>query len=151
MEDRAWQNQSVEQLLATLARGADASLRIAIIERHADLVRVLGRKFARPGIQADDLVQVGWIALIGAVDRFDAARGGPFKTYAVHCIVGEIKRYFRDRTWALKVPPRLKTIAASLPRVQDDLCRKLQRQPLIAEMAEGLRISDEELVEAMVA
>jgi RNA polymerase sigma-B factor len=151
MKNLAWEDRSVEQMLAAFARSPDAALRAAIIERHEGLVRGLGRKFVRPGVEVADLVQVGWVALIGAVDRFDSGRGGRFAPYAAYCIAGEIKRYFRDRTWALKVPARLKTIAMSLSRTQEELYRKLHRQPLLPEMAEALSITEEELIEAMVA
>lgn len=142
-------SESTEALLGVYARTRDAQLRTAIIERHEALVRSLAHKFARPGVAVEDLMQSAWIALIGAVDRYDPAHETKFSTYAVHCMVGEIKRYFRDRTWSIKVPRYLQEIAANLHRVEDDLYRRLQREPTIAEMAEGFNISEEDLARAM--
>jgi RNA polymerase sigma-B factor len=142
-------DRSTEQLLAEFAQGRDERVRTAIIERHEALVRSLAHKFARPGVPVEDLVQSAWVALIGALDRFDPSHETKFSTYAVHCMVGEIKRYFRDRTWSIKVPRHLQEIAANLNRVQDDLYRKLQREPSVAEMAEAFHVSEEDLLQAM--
>lgn len=140
---------STEDLLREFVRRPDPSLRDAIIERHRGLVHSLARKFARPGVSVEDLVQTGWVALIGALDRFDPEHNTRFSTYAVHCIVGEIKRYFRDRTWAMRVPRHLQEIAANLHRVEDRLYQRLQRAPTVPEMAEEFCISEEELLQAM--
>src|SRR5688572_12715364 len=134
-------SESTESLLSVYAKTRDTELRTTIIERHEALVRSLAHKFARPGVPVEDLMQSAWIALIGAVDRYDPAHETKFSTYAVHCMVGEIKRYFRDRTWSIKVPRYLQEIAANLHRVEDELYRRLQREPTIAEMAEGFHIS----------
>src|SRR5436853_3281750 len=95
---------STEEMLVELARTGSESLRREIIERHEPLVRSLARKFVRTGVSVDDLVQVAWLALIKALDRFEPVHETKFSTYATHCMVGEIKRYFRDSTWGLKVP-----------------------------------------------
>lgn len=113
------------------------------------MVRGLARRFARPGVPEDDLAQAGWIALIGAVDRYDPDRQVQFNTYAHECVKGEMRRYFRDRTWALKVPRHLKEVAANLSRVQDRLLTRLNREPTPAEMAEEFGVSEEDLLAAM--
>jgi RNA polymerase sigma-B factor len=143
------QGRDTEALIAELAQTPDPRLREAVIERHAPLVRSLARKFERPGVPAEDLEQTAWIALIRALDRFDPAHETQFSTYAVHCMVGEIKRYFRDRTWCMKVPRQLQEIAVQLPRVQDGLRRRLGREPSMSEMAEACGIDGERLAEAM--
>lgn len=142
-------DKSTDELLKVYRQQREPKLRDLIIERHEALVRSLAHKFARPGVPVEDLVQSAWIALIGALDRFDPSHETKFSTYAVHCMVGEIKRYFRDRTWAIKVPRYLQEIAANLHRMEDELYRKLQREPTIAEMAEAFRISEEDLAQAM--
>ena len=142
-------DQSTDELLHLYQKQREPRLRDLIIERHEALVRSLAHKFARPGVPAEDLVQSAWIALIGALDRFDPSHETKFSTYAVHCMVGEIKRYFRDRTWAIKVPRYLQEIAANLHRMEDELYRRLQREPSITEMAEAFSISEEDLVQAM--
>ena len=149
MEDLSLRHLSTEALIAKYAESRDERLRSTIIERHEALVRSVAFKFVRPGINVEDLVQSAWIALIGALDRFDPSHETQFSTYAVHCMVGEIKRYFRDRTWAIKVPRHLQEISSNLNRVQDDLYRKLQREPTVTEMAEAFRVSEEELLQAM--
>jgi RNA polymerase sigma-B factor len=141
--------RSTEDLLTAYAESRDDRLRTQIIERHENLVRSLAHKFARPGVPADDLVQCAWIGLIGAVDRFDPAHGTRFSTYAVHCAVGEIKRYFRDKTWALKVPRQLQELSSALPTTEERLYRTLQRPPTVAEMAEALQVSEEDVLRAM--
>jgi RNA polymerase sigma-B factor len=149
MVDTALRDYSTEELLRIYVTDRDPKIRTAIIERHDALVRSLAHKFARPGVPVEDLVQSAWIALIGALDRFDPTHETKFSTYAVHCMVGEIKRYFRDRTWSIKVPRYLQEIAANLHRMEDELYRKLQREPSVAEMAEAFKISEEDLVQAM--
>jgi RNA polymerase sigma-B factor len=149
MEDVALRHRSTEDLLLQFAESRCPKLRAQIIERHEALVRSLAHKFARPGVPVEDLIQSAWVALIGALDRFDPSHDTKFSTYAVHCMVGEIKRYFRDRTWSIKVPRHLQEIAANLNRVQDNLYRTLQREPTVAEMAEAFKISEEDLLQAM--
>jgi len=149
IDDIALRDRSTDELLRMYVNDRDPKLRDAIIERHEALVRSLAHKFARPGVPVEDLVQSAWIALIGALDRFDPSHDTKFSTYAVHCMVGEIKRYFRDRTWSIKVPRHLQEIAANLNRMQDDLYRKLQREPSVREMAEAFKISEEDLMQAM--
>ena len=149
MEDIALRDLSTEELLQLYVRNRDPHLRDTIIERHEALVRSLAHKFARPGVPLEDLVQSAWIALIGALDRFDPSHETKFSTYAVHCMVGEIKRYFRDRTWSIKVPRYLQEIAANLHRMEDELYRKLQREPTVREMAQAFNISEEDLIQAM--
>jgi len=141
--------RETEELIAALARSQDAGLRQQIIERHEPLVRSLAHKFVRPGVTLDDLIQTAWIALIRALDRFDPAHETKFSTYATHCMVGEIKRYFRDRTWGMKVPRYLQEIASGLHRMEDQLLRQLGREPTMAEMATAFGVTDEHLAEAM--
>lgn len=141
--------RDTESLIAELRAHPDERLREAIIERCRPLVETLARKFVRTGVSEDDLVQTAWLALIKALDRFDPEHATKFTTYAAHCIVGEIKRYFRDRTWAMKVPRHLQEIASSLPKVQDRLVQELGRKPAMSEMATRLGITEETLIEAM--
>jgi RNA polymerase sigma-B factor len=143
------QERSTEALIAELRRSGDAALRSHIIERHRSLVENLARKFVRAGVQWEDLVQAAWIALIRALDRYDPGHEARFSTYATHCIVGEIKRYFRDRTWGIKAPRYLQETAVNLNRMQDQLLRRLGREPTVAEMAAAFGLTEEELAQAM--
>ena len=141
-------SRSTEELFTAYAASGDSRLRTVIIERHENLVRALAHKFQRPGIPVEDLVQAAWIGLIGAVDRFDPTHRTRFTTYAIPCAVGEIKRYFRDKTWVLKVPRYLQALSALLPATEERLHHTLQRAPTVAEMAAELQVSEEDLLRA---
>jgi len=116
---------------------------------HQNLVRYLAGKFANRGEPVEDLVQVGLIGLINAIDRYDPARGTKFSTYATPTVVGEIRRHFRDRAWSLKVPRRLQELNILTNKSKEELRRKLGRTPTIEEIAEHLGVSEEETLEAM--
>jgi RNA polymerase sigma-B factor len=138
-----------DTLVAQYARTHDATLREAIIEGYRPLVRWVANRFRRPGAEAADLVQVAWIALIEALDRYDPARGTAFSSYAVRCMAGAIKRYFRDCTWVVRVPRRLQQLALGLPRLRERVLLDLGREPTVPEMAAACGASEEELVEAI--
>src|SRR5262245_22389523 len=149
MPTMRFEETSTEEAIAELARSGNEELRRWIIERQTPLVQSLAHKFVRPGVPVEDLEQVAWLALIRALDRYDPAHGTKFSTYAIHCMVGEIKRYFRDRTWAIKAPRQLQDAAIGLDRKQDELRRALGREPSIAEMARAFDLSEENLAHAM--
>ncbi len=115
---------------------------------HLNLVRFLAVRFANRGEPLDDLVQVGTVGLLKAIDRFDLERGVEFTTYATPTIVGEIKRYFRDKGWAVKVPRRLQELNLAVNRASDKLAIELGRSPTVAELAEHLRAGEDEILEA---
>jgi len=139
-----------ERELLRLARErGDAAAREELIRRYLPLVRSLARRFAGRGQPVEDLVQVGAIGLIKAIDRFDLGRGVELSTYATPTILGEIKRYFRDKGWAVKVPRAMQDLGARLNRAIDDLGSELNRSPTIAELAEAVSASEEEVVEAL--
>ena len=126
-------------------------LRETIIESHLALVTHAARKFANRGEPLDDLIQVGTIGLIKAIDRFDPAKGFEFSTFAMPTIIGEIKRHFRDKTWAVQVPRRMQELGASVNRATTDLTHKLDRSPSIAEIAQYVGASVDDVVEAINA
>ncbi len=136
-------------LLAEYARTRDPGLRDTLITRHQGLVKAVAGKFARPGVPMEDLVQTAWVALIGALDRFEPDHGNQFSTYAVVCMTGEIKRYFRDRTWAVKVPRELQDLSGRVERQREALHGKLGRSPTLTELAEATGETEETLVQAM--
>ncbi len=123
-------------------------LRSDLVVAHLNLVRFLAHKFANRGEPLDDLVQVGTVGLLKAIDRFELDRGVEFTTYATPTIIGEIKRYFRDKGWAVKVPRRLQELNLAVNRASEKLAVELGRSPTIAELAEHLDASDEEILEA---
>lgn len=123
--------------------------RNALVEDHLYMVDILIRKYLNKGVDYDDLYQVGALALVNAVERFDPSKGYEFSSFATPTILGEIKKYFRDKEWSLKVPRRMKEIAAKVQDVQDDLHLKLARKPTIAEIAEATGFTEEQIVEAI--
>ena len=120
-----------------------------LITMYLPLVRSLARRYASRGEHFDDLVQVGAIGLIKAIDRFDLERGVELTTYATPNIVGEIKRYFRDKGWSVRVPRGLQELNIRLNKVIDELVPKLQRSPTIQELAEAANATPEEVLEAL--
>jgi len=139
-----------EQLAALEAGTSEhEKIRAALIERHLPLVTFMARKFADRGEPLDDLIQVGTIGLIKAIDRFEISKGFEFSTFATPTIVGEIKRHFRDKTWAVRVPRRLQELGASVTKATTELTQKLDRSPTPKEIAKHLGITIDEVAEAL--
>lgn len=120
-----------------------------IVEKYLYMVDILIRKYLGKGVEYDDLYQVGALALVSAVERFDPDKGFEFSTFATPTILGEIKKYFRDKQWSLKVPRRLKEIAAKVQDAKESLSSKLQRQPSVAELAEETGLTEDQIIEAL--
>src|SRR3954466_5800322 len=116
---------------------------------HLPLVEYLARRFRNRGEPLDDLVQVATIGLIKSVDRFDLERGVEFSTYATPTIVGEIKRHFRDKGWAVRVPRRLQELRLALTSATSELSQRNGRSPTVHELAEHLKLSEEEVLEGL--
>ncbi|MEU1620256.1 RNA polymerase sigma factor SigF [Streptomyces sp. NPDC005722] len=125
--------------------------RNTLIEMNMSLVRFAAKRFRERSDEMEDIVQVGTIGLIKAIDRFDISREVEFTTFAVPYIVGEIKRFFRDTTWAVHVPRRLQERRVELARARDELSSRLGRAPKVGELAALMDISEAEVVEAQVA
>ncbi|MFH8712036.1 RNA polymerase sigma factor SigF [Streptomyces zaomyceticus] len=126
-------------------------VRNTLIEMNMSLVVYAAGRFRARGDEMEDIVQVGMVGLIKAIDRFDLSREVEFATFAVPYIVGEIKRFFRDTTWAVHVPRRLQEARVELAKATDELSSRLGRAPLIAELAPVMELSEDQVVEAQVA
>ena len=124
-------------------------LRNEIVEEHLYMVDILIRKYLNKGVEYDDLYQVGALALVQAVERFDPERGFEFSSFATPTIFGEIKKYFRDKQWSLKVPRRLKEISSKIQDVKDKLYSEYRRSPTVSEMAEATGFTEEQIIEAI--
>jgi RNA polymerase sigma-B factor len=137
--------------MAALPEGAPerAAIRDSLVETHLPLVEYLARRFRNRGELHDDLVQVATIGLIKSVDRFDLGRGVEFSTYATPTIVGEIKRHFRDKGWAIRVPRRLQELKLSLAKATSELSQKNGRSPTVAELATHLGMTQDEVLEGL--
>jgi RNA polymerase sigma-B factor len=150
------QRRREDELLGELATLADddprrPAIRDELVTMHLPLVQHLARRYRDRGESLDDLVQVGTIGLIKSVDRFDVGRGVAFSTYATPTILGEIKRHFRDRTWAVRVPRRMQELQAQVTSRADELTRALNRAPTVRELAESIGVSQEDILDAMEA
>ncbi len=137
--------------LRTLPDGSEAhaELRNRLVRMHLPLVEHLARRFRNRGEPLDDLTQVATIGLIKSVDRFDPERGVEFSTYATPTVVGEIKRHFRDKGWAVRVPRRLQELRLSLTSATAELSQQHGRAPTVHELAQRLSISEEEVLEGL--
>ena len=145
----AWDKDRTRELFRRFKEQGDAEARDQLIVNHINLVRFLASKFKNRGESLEDLIQVGTIGLIKAIDRFDPERGLEVTTYATPTIMGEIKRHFRDKGWSVRVPRRLQELSAKVNQATDELTNQLQRSPSVAEIADYLGSSVDEVLEAM--
>ncbi len=127
----------------------DLEARERLIEQYLPLVRSLARRYANRGEQLEDLVQVGCIGLIKAIDRFDVERGVELTTYATPNIIGEIKRHFRDKGWSVRVPRGLQELNVRLSQLLEQLTIQLERSPTSTELAKAAGVDEEEVLEAL--
>ena len=141
------------QRLAELEEGTHEYqyARNTLIEMNMSLVRFAAGRFRGRGDEMEDLVQTGMIGLIKAIDRFELSREVEFTSFALPYIVGEIKRFFRDTTWAVHVPRRLQELRVELAKAREELGSRLDREPTVAELATLMNISENEVVEAQIA
>jgi RNA polymerase sigma-B factor len=150
-EQRAARSAEDRRLLERYHRDADQAAREELVERFLPLARQLARRYQRGGEQLDDLVQVASLGLLKAIDRFDPERETAFSSFAVPTILGELKRHFRDKGWAVRVPRDLQELAVKVERVGDEMSRELGRAPTAAEIGERVDVSPEQVLEAREA
>jgi RNA polymerase sigma-B factor len=139
------------ELFIRYHREGDALARDQLVERFLPLARQLARRYQRASEPLDDLLQVASLGLIKAIDRFNPDREIAFSSYAVPTILGEIKRYFRDRTWAVRVPRDLQELTLRVDRAVGELAEALHRQPSVAEIGAAVGADSEEVLEALQA
>lgn len=138
-----------QELYLQYQKTKDVSLRNELVESNLYLVNILIRKYLNKGVDYDDLYQVGAMALINAVERFDASKGFEFSSFATPTIIGEIKKYFRDKEWSLKVPRRLKELAGKMQKAKEELTSELGRSPTPEELADKLDVPQSDIIQAM--
>ncbi|MGI8845702.1 MAG: SigB/SigF/SigG family RNA polymerase sigma factor [Thermoleophilaceae bacterium] len=146
---RARAREVDRELLRRLHQEGDRSAREQLVKRHLQLVRSLARRYAGRGEALEDIEQVGAIGLLKAIDRFDVERDVSLSTYATPTVVGEIKRHFRDKGWAIRVPRALQELNAKMSTTIDRLTSRLGRSPNVAEIATELKTTPEEVLEAL--
>ncbi len=145
----AWDKERTRELFRRYKQDGDMDAREKLVMSHMNLVRFLANKFKNRGEPLDDLMQVGYLGLLKAIDRFEPDRGLEFTTYATPTIMGEIKRHFRDKGWSVRVPRRLQELSAKVNQATDTLTTQLQRSPKVEEIAEYLDASVDDVLEAM--
>ncbi|MEU4093751.1 RNA polymerase sigma factor SigF [Streptomyces sp. NPDC026673] len=139
--------------LETLEEGTHeySYVRNTLVELNLALVKFAASRFRSRSEPVEDIIQVGTIGLIKAIDRFELSRGVEFPTFAMPTIIGEIKRFFRDTSWSVRVPRRLQELRLDLAKAGDELAQRLDRAPTVAELADKLQISEAEVIEGMSA
>jgi RNA polymerase sigma-B factor len=133
------------------ARAGDTYAREQLVERYLPLARRLARRYQRSEEALEDLEQVASLGLLKAIDRFDAGRDVAFSSFAVPTILGEVKRHFRDRTWSVRVPRDLQELALRVDRAAAELSLEKRRAPTVAELAEAVGATEEQVLEALRA
>jgi RNA polymerase sigma-B factor len=145
--------EEVRELFARYRAATDeddrVKLREQLVEQYIGLVEFLARRFRNRGEPLEDLVQVGTIGLLKAIERFDLDREVEFSTYATPTVVGELKRHFRDKGWAVRVPRRLQELHLELSKVVSELGQEIGRSPTVVEIAEYTGQSEETVLEGL--
>ncbi len=142
---------SNSELFHKYKENKDIVIRNELVQRYLKIADILVKKYINKGIEYDDLYQVASLGLIKAVERFDINKGFEFSSFATPTILGEIKRYFRDKGWAIRVPRRIQETSQKLQAAKEKLSHELQRNPKVHEIAEYLNSTEEEILQAMEA
>src|SRR5215471_7475547 len=145
----AEERESLRRKFVEYRRTHERRLRNELIEAHRSLAMHLARRYANRGEPFDDLLQVAYLGMLKAVERFDPERNLEFSTYATVTVEGELKRHFRDKTWSVRVPRRPQELHLRLGNVFNELSQRLNRPPRVPEVAAELGVTDEEVLEAM--
>lgn len=145
------EKDQIKNLFKLYSNNKDKEIRDILIEKHIYIAEILSKKYANRGIEYDDLYQVACIGLIYAIDRYDVEKGYEFSSFATPTIIGEIKKYFRDKGWTIRVPRRIQELSKKINNTKIYLSQQLQRSPTVEEIANYLKCSEEEILEAMEA
>ncbi|MDR1496447.1 MAG: sigma-70 family RNA polymerase sigma factor [Clostridiales Family XIII bacterium] len=148
-EDKTRNKEEADALFKKYAQDHSDATRNEIVERYLYLAEILSKKYTGRGIEYDDLYQVASMALVLSVERFDPSKGYVFTSFATPTIIGEIKRYFRDKSWAVKVPRRIKDLSVQLVAAREKLQTDNGKPPTVRQLAEYLGSSEEEILEAL--
>jgi RNA polymerase sigma-B factor len=151
MANAARPGPTTKEKFGEFAATGDPVLRDELVTAHLGLAHQLARRFVNRGESYDDLVQVASMAIVKSVDRFDPERGVEFSTFATRTVLGELKRHFRDRGWAIRAPRRIQELYLELGQTVGTLSQKLGRSPTVTELAEATGASEESVLEALEA
>ncbi|MDR4950007.1 RNA polymerase sigma factor SigB [Neobacillus cucumis] len=141
--------QEIDALIEEYQQNEDSLAQNVLVEHYTALVGSLARKYSKGRDFHEDIMQVGMLGLLAALKRYDQGAGRSFETFLIPTVIGEIKRFLRDKTWSVHVPRRIKEIWPKIKTVVDELTNQYQRSPKIHEIAEYLEISEEDVLEAM--
>ncbi|MYL73044.1 RNA polymerase sigma factor SigB [Halobacillus litoralis] len=143
-------NEEVYEWIAYLQENPrDEEVQEKVVLVYKDLVESIARKYSKNSTIHEDLVQVGMLGLLAAIRRYDADFGKSFESFAIPTIIGEIKRFIRDKTWSVHVPRRIKELGPKIKKVSEELTNTLQRSPSVKEIADELEVSEEDILETM--
>lgn len=149
--NQSLQKMSEKELFLAYSVNKDKEIRNELVNRYLYIVEILSKKFINKGIDYEDIYQVASLGLIYAIERFDISKGFEFSSFATPTIIGEIKKHFRDKGWSIRVPRRIQELSKKINSAKNNLHQKLQRTPLIKDIAEYLECTEEEVIEAMEA
>jgi RNA polymerase sigma-B factor len=138
-------------LFREFASSRDPDLRDRLLLMHLPFAHYMARRFRNKGVETEVLEQVAAIGLLKAIDRYDVSRKVEFSTYAFHTILGELKRYFRDKGWSIRIPRRLQELSLQIGKALQQLTQDLRRQPTVSELAAWLEVEDADVTEAILA
>lgn len=144
-------NMDNKKLFEIYSTDRNREIRDILIERHLYLVNILAKKYINKGVEFDDIYQVASLALIYAIDRYDVKKGFEFSSFATPTIVGEIKKYFRDKVWALRVPRRVQELSKKVSEAKVILEQQNKKYPKVKEIAEYIGCTEEEVLESLEA
>ncbi|NLL80980.1 MAG: SigB/SigF/SigG family RNA polymerase sigma factor [Tissierellia bacterium] len=145
------EKEDIRNLFRRYKEKGEKEIRDILIEEHLYIAEILSKKYANRGIDYDDIYQVACIGLIYAIDRYDIDKGFEFSSFATPTIIGEIKKYFRDKGWTIRVPRRIQELSKKINNAKMQLSQDLQRSPTIEDIANYLNSTEEEILEALEA
>lgn len=144
-------DMDTKELFKIYSTNKDQYIRNILVERHLYLVKLLAKKYINKGVEFEDIYQVASLALIYAIDRYDVEKGFEFSSFATPTIIGEIKKYFRDKVWTLRVPRRIQELNKKINDAKLILEQKNKKHPKVKDIAEYIGATEEEVLEAMEA
>ncbi len=146
-----YSNRDTKELFILYSKDKNITLRNELVNRHLYISEILAKKYVNKGIEYEDIFQVAALGLIYAIERFDVNRGFEFSSFATPTIIGEIKKYFRDKGWSVRVPRRIQELSKKINVAKVKLQQDLQRMPKVADIAAYLSCTEEQIIEAMEA
>ena len=144
-------NNTDKELFLMYSEKRDIAIRNELIQRNLYIAEILSKKYINKGIEYEDIYQVASLGLIYAIERYDITKGFEFSSFATPTIIGEIKKYFRDKGWSIRVPRRIQELSKRVNTVKNELQQETHKTPRISDIAEKLGITQEEVLETMDA